>query len=70
MKYFVKKIIEPDFGCEGRLENDIIKDKVVLRDENGQEIEREVPDAELYEKHIDEGDWVSFDASGEMKKEV
>lgn len=61
MKYVVKQILEPDYGCEERPDDYMAVDKVLLRDENGQEIEMDIPDKELYEKDIDEGDWVYFD---------
>lgn len=61
MKYIVKRILEPDYGCEERPDGYVAIDKVLLRDENGQEIEVDIPDKELYEKEIDEGDWVYFD---------
>ena len=61
MKYIVKKITEPDYGCEERPDDYIPLDKVLLRDENGQEIEMNISDKELYEKDINEGDWVYFD---------
>ena len=34
MEYFVKRIDEPDFGCEGRPEGKPAMDKVWLEDEN------------------------------------
>ena len=69
MKYIVKQIIEPDFGCEGRPEGYITDDNVLLRDANGQEISIEIPDSELYEKNINEGDWVYFDLNNQIFKE-
>ena len=57
----MKQILEPDYGCEERPDGYVVIDKVLLRDENGQEIEMDIPDKELYEKEIDEGDWVYFD---------
>lgn len=69
MKYIVKKIMEPDYGCEERPDNYIAMDKVLLRNENGMEIELEIADNELYEKDINEGDWVYFDRNNQMFKE-
>ena len=54
MKYIVKKIMEPDYGCEERPDDYVAMDKVILRDESGSEIDMEIPDAELYEKNINE----------------
>lgn len=50
MKYIVKKILEPDYGCEERPDDYIAMDKVVLRDESGSEISMDISDTELYEK--------------------
>ena len=69
MKYIVKKIMEPDYGCEERPDNYIAMDKVLLRNESGMEIELEIADNELYEKDINEGDWVYFDRNNQMFKE-
>ena len=69
MKYIVKKIMEPDYGCEERQEDYMSLDKVILRDENGQEIEMDISDKELYQKDISEGDWVYFDLNNVIFKE-
>lgn len=69
MKYIVKKIIELDYGCEERPDDYIAMDKPILRDENAQEIDMEVPDKELYEKGINEGDWVYFDLNNSIYKD-
>ena len=44
-------------------------DKVLLRDENGSEIDMEIADKELYRKDINEGDWVYFDLNNQIFKE-
>lgn len=69
MKYIVKRIMEPDYGCEERSDDYIPLDKVILRDENGQEIEMDIFDKELYQKDINEGDWVYFDLNNVIFKE-
>lgn len=69
MKYIVKRILEPDYGCEERPDDYVAKDMVILRDENGSEIEMEILDGELYEKDINEGDWVYFDLNNVIFKE-
>lgn len=69
MKYIVKQIMEPDYGCEERPEGYIAMDKVILRDGDGQEISMEIPDKELYEKDINEGDWVYFDVNNQVFKD-
>ena len=42
----------------------------ILRNENGSEIDMEIPEAELYEKDINEGDWVYFDLENRIYKEA
>lgn len=69
MKYIVKQIMEPDYGCEERPEGYIAMDKVILRDGDGQEISMEIPDKELYDKDINEGDWVYFDVDNQIYKD-
>lgn len=68
MKYIVKRIIEPDYGCEERSDDYVAMDRVIFRDEDGSEIEMEIPDSELYEKDIVEGDWVSFNLDNQVFK--
>lgn len=70
MKYIVKQIMEPDYGCEERPDNYITMDKVILRDGDGQEITMEISDKELYDKDINEGDWVFFDVDNQIYKDV
>ncbi len=69
MKYVVKQIIEPDFGCEGRPDGYTATDTVILKEENGQEIQMEIPDEDLYKKDINIGDWVYFDLTNQIYKE-
>lgn len=61
--------MEPDYGCEERPEGYIAMDKVILRDGEGQEISMEIPDKELYDKDINEGDWVYFDLNNQVFKD-
>ena len=61
--------MEPDYGCEERPEGYIAMDKVILRDGDGQEISMEIPDKELYDKDINEGDWVYFDVDNQIYKD-
>lgn len=70
MKYIVKKMLEPDYGCEEHPDDYIAMDNVILRDETGSEIKMEIPDSELYEKDINEGDGVFFDLKNQIFKEV
>lgn len=65
IKYTVKDIEEPDFGCEGLPDGQVITDKVTLKAENGDIIKLDVADAYLYEKDINVGDGVYIDKSAE-----
>ena len=69
MKYVVKQILEPDYGCEERPDDYVPMDKLSLRDIDGNEIIIEVSDSELYEKDINEGDWVYFDIDNQVFKD-
>lgn len=69
MKFIVKRIMEPEYGCEDRPDDYVAMDRVILRDEFGSEISLEVSDAELYDKGIIEGDWVHFDLNNSIFKE-
>ena len=62
IKYTVKDIEEPDFGCEGLPDGQVITDKVTLKAENGDIIKL---DAYLYEKDINVGDRVYIDKAAE-----
>lgn len=68
MKYIVKRIQEADFGCEERPAGYVPQVIVRLCDESGCETDREVPDADLYEESIAEGDTVYFDANEKIRK--
>ena len=54
MEYFVKRIDEPDFGCEGRPEGKPAMDKVWLEDENQHTIVIEIEDEKLSEEAVKE----------------
>ena len=69
MKYIVKRIQEADFGCEERPEGIGAMVLLRLRDVAGQEIDLEVPDADLLAQDINEGDWVFFDKDDNIHKE-
>ena len=61
MRYLVMRIDEPDFGCEGRPDGVEQMAKVTLLKLNSEEeIQLEIPDAELYQKEINEGNEVAF----------
>ena len=64
MRYVIKRIIEPDFGCEGLPENEVRKDRVILRAEYGSERVIVVPDELLYELELYEGSSCEVDENG------
>lgn len=67
--YYVTRIEEPDFGCEGRPEGQEIKDKVFLKEEtSGEETIIFMEDKLLYERGIDEGMKVVIDNEGRLQK--
>ncbi|MCI6653464.1 MAG: hypothetical protein MSH11_08685 [Ruminococcus sp.] len=55
MLYKVVDIIEPDFGCEGIPDGEILKDDVVLISQNGERITLKAEDEMLYKEGIDVG---------------
>ena len=62
--YYVTRIEEPDFGCEGRPEGQEIKDKVFLKEATT----KEEMIVLLYDRDIDEGSKVVIDQDGRLKK--
>ena len=69
MGYLVMRIDEPDFGCEGRPDGVEPMAKVTLRKlKSEEEIQLEIPDAELYQKEINEGNEVAFSSDGVILK--
>lgn len=67
-QFLVTNILEEDFGCEGRPEGYEVKDTVCLRNLEGQELQLQIRDTELYRKKINIGDWVYFDVKDEIHK--
>lgn len=67
--YYVTRIEEPDFGCEGRPEGREIKDKVFLKQETTkEEIIIYMEDKLLYDRNVDEGTKVIIDEDGRLQK--
>ena len=67
--YYITRIEEPDFGCEGRPEGQEIKDKVFLKEEiTEKETILFMEDKLLYERDIDEGSKVVIDQDGRLQK--
>ena len=67
-KYKIKRIEEPDFGCEGRPEGQPVMDKVYLEDEKGNEMIIEAADEFLYQINLDEGDMAFYSDKEGLKK--
>lgn len=69
MGHLVMRIDEPDFGCEGRPDGVEPMAKVTLMKlKNEEDIQLEIPDAELYRKGIIEGSEVAVSPDGIMIK--
>lgn len=69
MKYRVLRIEEDvDFGCEERKEGDPVMAVVHLQDEDGNVRIVRQRDQMLYDRDVNEGDWVMFDEEQELVK--
>ena len=69
MGHLVMQIEDPDFGCEGRPDGEEAMAKVYLKVlKTEEEFQTEIPDAELYQKEINEGDEVAFSPDGVILK--
>ena len=67
--YYVTRIEEPVFGCEGRPEGQEIKDKVFLKQETTkEEMIIYMEDKLLYDRNVDEGTKVIIDEDGRLQK--
>lgn len=55
MKYTILRIMEEDYGCEGIPEGEELMCSVLLRDENGRESWKKLPDRYLTENSLDIG---------------
>ncbi len=53
--YRILKIIEEDYGCEGIPEGEELSCRVLLEDENQNQVWKKIPDAYLTEHHLEEG---------------
>lgn len=67
-KFIVRRIYEPEFGCEGRMDGQVAMANVLLEDEEGERNNMSIEDSLLYKKDIYEGDWVVIDSEGEIFK--
>lgn len=59
-KYLVDKIYEADYGCEERPADYVPMDTVYLKSKDGKEIVIKMSDQELYNRNINEGDWIEW----------
>ncbi len=66
--YKIKRIDDPDFGCEGIQEGQTAMAIVYLTDENGQNSSISISDDLLYRKDIREGDTVELINGDIIKK--
>lgn len=60
MVYKVVDIIEPDFGCEGLPEGEVLMDDIVLLSQDGERITLKAEDEMLYKDGIDVGSFVKI----------
>lgn len=68
--YIITKIFDHDFGCEGIQDGSELLVDLSIRDVDGNALEVSVSDSELVKKNINEGDWVYFTNTGEIRKEA
>ena len=69
MQYKVLKIEEDmDFGCEERQTGEALMSVVLVEDENGNETSLRHDDGLLYERDINEGDFVTMDGQHQLWK--
>jgi hypothetical protein len=69
MSIIVKRIDEPDFGCEGVPDNKPICDRVTLSVDT-EELVLEVPEKTVWQSKIDEGMEISSELLGVLKNEA
>ena len=65
---YIKRIDEPDFGCEGVPDNEVICDKIVFVNEDGSEETLNIPETIVWDKKIDEGMTVTEELYNELKE--
>ena len=53
MKYKIIRILEPDFGCEGRPDGYEQVDDVIIENDQGVRKTLKMKDAELYRLHLE-----------------
>ena len=64
--YTIERIEEPDFGCEGRLEGEVVKDTIYLKGEDGTKRIVKMEEKELWQSGLDEGMVVTMDENDRL----
>ena len=65
-RYKIVRIDEADYDCEGRPDGEEAMDSVWLEDENGERQIVRASDRMLYDRHLDEGSFVTFDEKHQL----
>ncbi len=60
-QYTIIHIYEEDHGCEGIQSDEVLMDEILLRDADGNEKWIKLPDIEVCEKNLQEGDSLLWD---------
>lgn len=60
-QYTILHIYEEDHGCEGIQPDEVPMDEILLRDADGNEKWIKLADAEVCERHLQEGDLLVWD---------
>ena len=68
LKYKIIRIDEPDFGCEGLPDGEILKDDLLVEDEHGNKTILKISDALLYSLALNEGDYCCIDENNNIYK--
>lgn len=67
---YIKRIDEPDFGCEGVPDNEVICDKIVFVAEDGREEVLNIPETVVWDMKIDEGMCITSALYNKLKAKV
>lgn len=67
-EYTIKIILEPDFGCEGLPDGQVLTDTVILEDKNNKTKKVNFEDELLYKLNLNEGDKIVLDENDNIVK--
>ena len=67
---YIKRIDEPDFGCEGVPDNEVICDKIVFAADDGREEVLNIPETVVWDMKIDEGMYITDELYNKLKEKV